>query len=113
MLQGLHCRIVRGDVFLSGTAALPRRNGRAVRAGLRMAQECANLVGGFGREDVLELARLLLDLGFAVEREAVGEQTFREPVTPDDIPRPLASAIREADYETAVANGNTSRLQRV
>ena len=34
---------------------------RAVRAGAGVAEEGANLVRGFGREDVLELAGLLLD----------------------------------------------------
>jgi hypothetical protein len=41
-----------------------------------MVEKSANLVGGFGRKDVLELARLLLDFGFAVHGERVGEQAL-------------------------------------
>lgn len=42
--------------------------------GFRMAEESADLVGGFGRQYMLELACLLLDLGFVFEREAIGEK---------------------------------------
>src|SRR5580704_12168928 len=48
------------------TAAGPGGYERAVGAGARVAEECADLVGSFGRKDVLELAGLLFDLGFAV-----------------------------------------------
>ena len=40
----------------------PSGIGRAVRAGAGMAEESADLVGRFGRENVFELAGLLLDL---------------------------------------------------
>src|SRR6266498_3977257 len=62
---------------------------------------------------MLELARLLLDFRLAVERKTVGKQSLGESVTPDDVSCPMASAIREVDHETTVANGNTRRLQRV
>jgi hypothetical protein len=39
-----------------------------------MAEESTDLVSHFGREDVLEFAGLLLDFGFAIHRQAVGEQ---------------------------------------
>jgi len=41
-----------------------------------MAQERADLVGRFRRENVLELAGLLLDFGFAIHREAVSEDAL-------------------------------------
>src|SRR5277367_6075178 len=49
-------------------AARPRRNRRSVRTGPRMAQKRAYLIRRFGRQDVLELTRLLLDLRLAVHR---------------------------------------------
>ena len=63
-----------------------------MRAGARVAQEGANLVGGFGREDVLELAGLLFDLGLAVHGEAVGEQALGKAVTANDVSGALAAA---------------------
>src|ERR1022692_4548305 len=57
----------------------------------RMAQECADLVGNFRREDMLEFAGLLLDLRFAVHRQAVGKQALRQSVTADDAPGPSNS----------------------
>ena len=41
--------------------ARPRRDGAAVRTALGMIQEGTNLVGDLRREDVLELAGLLLN----------------------------------------------------
>ena len=55
-----------------------------MRARLRMSEERADLVGGSRRENVLELAGLLLDFGFAVHGEAIGEQAFGQPVTAND-----------------------------
>ena len=60
--------------------------------GERVVEEGANLVGGFGREYVLELASLLLDFGFAVHGERVGEEAFRQAVTSDDVGGALVSA---------------------
>ena len=42
----------------------------------RVVKKSADLVGGFGREDVLELAGLLFDLGFAIHGKRVGEEAF-------------------------------------
>ena len=50
-----------------------------------MPQERADLVGSFGRENMLELARLLLNLRFAFERQAVGEQPLREAMAANDV----------------------------
>ena len=68
-----------------------------------MAQEGADLVGGFGRQDVLELAGLLFDFGFAVHGETVGEQAFGKAMAADDIGGALAAAGREFDNHAAVA----------
>ena len=45
-------------------------------AGQRVVKKSADLVGGFRRENVLELAGLLLDLGFAVHGKRIGEEAF-------------------------------------
>jgi hypothetical protein len=68
-----------------------------------VAQEGADLVGGFGGQNVLELASLLFDFGFAVHGETVGEQAFGKAVTTDDIGGALAAAGREFDNHAAVA----------
>ena len=44
-----------------------------MRTGAGVAEEGTDLFRRFGRQDVLKLAGLLLDFGFAVERQAVGE----------------------------------------
>ena len=60
-----------------------------------MSEERADLVGGFRREDVLELAGLLLDFGFAVHGEAVGEQALGQPVAANDAPGAAAASRRQ------------------
>src|SRR5207247_8399778 len=71
-------------------AASSRRNRRAVRACPRMTQKRADLVRGFGREDVFELARLLLDFRLAIQSQAVSKQPLREPVPANDVGGALA-----------------------
>ena len=44
-----------------------------MRAAFGMSKEGADFIRRFWREDVLELAGLLLDLGLAVHGEAVGK----------------------------------------
>ena len=68
-----------------------------------MAEEGADFVGGFGGENVLELAGLLFDFGFAVHGEAVGEQALGEAVAADDAGGALAAAGREFDDQGAVS----------
>src|SRR5579863_475858 len=81
---------------VSGAAAAGAQgNERPVGAGARVAEECAYLVGGFGRENVFELAGLLFDFGFAVHGEAVGEEALREAVAADDVGGALTAAGRE------------------
>ena len=57
-------------------AARSRGNRGAVGAGSRVAEERANLIRRSGREDVLELAGLLLDFRLALHGKAVGEQAL-------------------------------------
>ena len=63
-----------------------------MRASARVAEEGAYLVGGFGREDVLELAGLLFDFGLAVHGEAVGEQSLSQAVAANDVSGALTAA---------------------
>src|ERR1700690_1043884 len=86
-------------------AAWSWRNERAVRASARVAQECAYLVGGFGRKNVLELARLLLDFGLAVHGEAVGKEAFSQAVAADNIGGALTARLGEFGDYVAVPGG--------
>ena len=76
-----------------------------------MAQEAADLVCGFGREDVFELAGLLLDFRFAVEGQAVGEKAFSQAVPADNVGGTQAAAGREFHDHAAVADGDARRLK--
>lgn len=66
-----------------------------MRAGPRVVEEGANLVGCLRRQNVLELAGLLLDFGLAIHREGVGEKPLGQPVTTDDIGGSLEPARRQ------------------
>ena len=69
-----------------------------------MAEESTDLVRRFGGKNVLELAGLLLDLGFAVHGETVGEQAFRQAVAANNAAGTLAAAWREFDNDAAIAD---------
>ena len=62
-----------------------------------MPEEGADFVGRFRRKNVLELAGLLLDLRFAVHRQAVGEEPLGQPMPSNNAAGPLAAAGREFD----------------
>src|SRR5271157_5215423 len=79
----------------------------------RVVEEGADLVSGFGREYVLELASLLLDFGFAVHGERIGEEAFGQAVAADDIGGALVSTRGEFDDRRAVAGRKAGGLQRV
>ena len=53
-------------------------------ASSRVSQECADLIRSFGRQNMLELAGLLLDFALAIHRQTVGEQAFGEPMSAND-----------------------------
>ena len=78
-----------------------------------MTQKRADLVRGFGREDVFELARLLLDFRLAIQSQAVSKQPLREPVPANDVGGALAPTRRKLDNHAAVADRNRSRFQGV
>src|SRR5580658_4026153 len=76
---GLSCGRTRNcgaGRFRASSAAHSRRNRRTMRASPRMSKECTDFVSRFRRKNVLELAGLLLDLGFAVHGKAVGEEAL-------------------------------------
>jgi len=66
-----------------------------MRASPRVPEKRADLIRRFRREDVLELACLLLDFGFAVHGQAVGKQALSQPVTADNAARAFPAARRE------------------
>src|SRR5271166_214744 len=90
LLSGERSRCARGVRLLS--AARPRRNRRTMRARTRVSKKCADLVRCFGRQNMLELARLLLDFGFAVHGERIGKQPLRQPMPANDVGRALVAA---------------------
>jgi len=69
---------------LEGAAAGPWRDGPAVRAGGRVAQQGADRLGRLGREDVLQLAGLGLH-GRLGDRQQVLEEPLGEPVPPHHV----------------------------
>lgn len=69
-----------------------------------MAEERADLVGGFGRENVLELAGLLLDFGLAVHRQTVSEKALGQPMPADDATGALAAAWGELHDQGPIAD---------
>ena len=84
-----------------------------MRTSKRVVEEGADLVGGFGRKDVLELAGLLLDFAFAVHGERISKQALGQAMAADDVGRALVSTGSEFDDGGTVADGNAGRLQRV
>ena len=83
-----------------------------MRTRTRVAEESADLVRRLGRQNVLELACLLLDFGFAVHCQTVGKQALGQAVTANDVARPLTSLRSELHDHAAVAYRNAGRLQR-
>src|SRR5580658_11080481 len=101
------CQIL---VVTASPAAGSRRNGRAVGAGARVTEERADFIGGLGRENVFELAGLLLDFRFAVHGQAVGEKPLRQTMTANDAAGALAAACGQFDNRRAVAHRCRYRL---
>jgi hypothetical protein len=75
-----------------------------MRASQGMVEEGADLVGRFGRKYVLELAGLLLDFGFAVHGERIGEKALGQTMTANDVGGALISAWREFDDRLTITD---------
>ena len=73
-----------------------------MRAGFRMSEERADFFRGLGREDVLELARLLLDLHLVLHVQGLHEQALGQAVAADDVRGPPPPALGEADDQVAI-----------
>ena len=84
-----------------------------MRTRTRVAEESADLVRRLGRQNVLELACLLLDFGFAVESERIGEQPLGKAMAPDDISRSLSSPFSKFHQNAAITGRDSRRLQRI
>ena len=84
-----------------------------MRASSRMAEEVADLIRRAGRENVLELASLLLDFRLAIEREAIGEESFGQAMPPNDIGSALTATRRKFDNHRSVAARDAVRFERV
>ena len=74
-----------------------------MRTRSRVPEEGTDLIRRFGRENMLKLACLLLDLAFAVHGETVGEQAFRQAMASNNAGGALAAARREFDNDAAIA----------
>src|SRR5579862_4688148 len=84
-----------------------------MRTSPRMSQEPANLVRRFWRQNMFELARLLLDFRLAIECQTVRKQSLGQSMSPNDIRRSLPSPRRELNNHAAIADRHSIRLQRV
>ena len=93
-----------------GPAAVPGRDGLAVRAGRRVTEERADRLRGLRRQDVLELARLRLGRRVAQEQHVV-EEPLGEPMAPDDLARAPLALLGEP-HARAVELDEAARLQR-
>src|SRR5437899_3278482 len=71
-------------------AAVARRNGVPMRAGLGVAEEGANALVQLRADDVFELAGLRMCLGF-VDGKSVLKEALGQTVTPDHVARALAA----------------------
>src|SRR5579863_3073547 len=78
-----------------------------------MAQEGADLIRSARREDVLELASLLLDFRFAVHGEAISEEALGETMAANDADGAFAAAFREFNNLASVSNRRRRGLQRI
>ena len=62
---------------------------------------------------MLELARLLLDFGFAVHGERIGEEALGQAMAADNVGGALVSTGSEFDDRGAVAGRKAGRFERV
>src|SRR5712692_9207408 len=78
-------------------AAVSRRNGIPMRAGLGVPEEGSNALVQLRADDVFELARLRMRLGF-VDGKSVLEEALGQAVTTDHVARALAAHRRELHF---------------
>ena len=78
-----------------------------------MVEESADFVSRFRGQYVLELARLLLDFGFAIHGERIGEQPFGQPMTADNICGALQASWREFDDQRSVPDRDAGGLEGI
>jgi hypothetical protein len=69
-----------------------------------MPQECADFIGRLGRENVLELACLLLDFGFAIHGQAIRKEPLRQSVPPDNAARAFSASCGKLHNQLTIAN---------
>jgi len=75
-----------------------------MRAGSGMAKKRTDLIRRFRRENVLELASLLLDLGLAIHGQAIGEKALCQPMPANDAACAIASARSQFDNHRSVTD---------
>jgi hypothetical protein len=75
-----------------------------------MVEEGTDLIRRFRREYMLELASLLLDLGFAVHGERISEQPLRQSMAPNNVGSALMSARSKLHDQRSIARRKASRL---
>ena len=68
-----------------------------------MPQERADLVGGFRRKNMLELAGLLLNLGLAVQRQAISKKPLGETMAANHVRCALPASWREFHDQASFA----------
>src|SRR6266852_626098 len=85
------------SAFGLAVAAVARRNGIPMRAGLGVTEEGANALVQLRADDVFELASLRMRLGF-VDGKSVFEKALGETVTTDHVARALAANGRELHF---------------
>ena len=90
----------------AGVAAIAWWDGISVRARLRMAKECADLVVEFGADDVFELAGLCVRFGIFY-----GKCVFEEPLGQAMAPHNVASPSRAGGREFDVSILQTHQLK--
>ena len=79
-------------------------------AGAWVDQEAADLLRGLRREDVLELAGRLLDLGFVIEMQGFSKKPFRQTMAADDVLGPLPAPVGELNDGAAVLGHDVGRM---
>ena len=78
-----------------------------------MPEERADLVRRFRRQDVFELASLLLNFGLAVHGQRIGKEALREAVAANDVGGAFAPVDSELNDCRSVADRDAARFESV